>query len=289
VSDLVAEGVTGAEDLSAYGSWQTVPGTGDVWVPPVDPDWAPYSDGDWAWVDPWGWTWVDAAPWGFAPFHYGRWTYSRTRWVWVPGPRNTPQVYAPHLVTFVGGGANDVSWFPLGPREMWTPSWRPPTDALNPPRVSMNRAMPGAIRSLSQADFIAGNRVRPMIGLAPEGEVLGSSPNTMPVRDSVLMGNVKIRPPLTNRPLIARTAPPPPPISFVAQLSFLAQNRGRPLAPKQVALLRRQLPAAVMQSAYVRSSMPLVNSPRAAKSVAKPADKAAKPKAAPGTPARSGS
>ena len=22
---------------------------------------------------PWGWTWVDDAPWGFAPFHYGRW------------------------------------------------------------------------------------------------------------------------------------------------------------------------------------------------------------------------
>jgi hypothetical protein len=24
-------------------------------------------------MSPWGWTWVDNAPWGFAPFHYGRW------------------------------------------------------------------------------------------------------------------------------------------------------------------------------------------------------------------------
>jgi hypothetical protein len=282
VPDLVAEGVTGAEDLSAYGSWQTAPGLGDVWVPPVDPDWAPYSDGDWAWEDPWGWTWVDAAPWGFAPFHYGRWAYSRTRWVWVPAPRNTAQVYAPHLVTFVGGGATDgVSWFPLGTRDVWTPSWRPPADNLNPLRVSMNRTAPGAIRTMSQADFISGNRVRPMIGLAPNGDVLGSSPLVMPVRDSVLMGTVRTRPPAMNRPLIARTAPPPAPVSFAAEQGYLAQNQGRPLAPKQLETLRRRLPAAVMQQVAVRSTVPLVRTPKAAKPAPKP-DRPARPNAAPG-------
>ena len=29
----------------------------------------------WVWLRPWGWTWVDDAPWGFAPFHYGRWLW----------------------------------------------------------------------------------------------------------------------------------------------------------------------------------------------------------------------
>ena len=47
--------------------------------------WAPYSTGHWAWVRPWGWTWVDDAPWGFAPFHYGRWVYHRNTWCWAPG------------------------------------------------------------------------------------------------------------------------------------------------------------------------------------------------------------
>ena len=70
--------ITGAEDLSAYGSWQNIPSYGDVWVPPVDTDWAPYSDGDWSYMEPWGWTWIDSAPWGFAPFHYGRWIFSAT-------------------------------------------------------------------------------------------------------------------------------------------------------------------------------------------------------------------
>ena len=41
--------------------------------------------GHWAWVRPWGWTWVDDAPWGFAPFHYGRWVYHRNAWCWAPG------------------------------------------------------------------------------------------------------------------------------------------------------------------------------------------------------------
>ena len=94
VPDLIAEGMTGAEDLASYGSWQNTVVNGDVWVPPVDSDWAPYSDGDWSYVEPYGWTWIDAAPWGFAPFHYGRWAYQFNRWVWVPGPRVSRQVYA---------------------------------------------------------------------------------------------------------------------------------------------------------------------------------------------------
>jgi len=38
---------------------------------------------------------MDDAPWGFAPFHYGRWVYIETVWVWVPGPIVVRPVYAP--------------------------------------------------------------------------------------------------------------------------------------------------------------------------------------------------
>ena len=106
----VSPDVIGYADLDAHGTWSNVPTYGAVWVPrDVAADWAPYRDGHWAWVDPWGWTWVDAAPWGFAPFHYGRWAFVQSRWCWVPGPRHERPVYAPALVAFVGGSNFGVS------------------------------------------------------------------------------------------------------------------------------------------------------------------------------------
>ena len=79
---------------------------------------------------PWGWTWVDDEPWGFAPFHYGRWAYAENRWCWVPGPVAVRPVYAPALVAFVGGvsisigGGPGVGWFPLAPGEVYMPYYR---------------------------------------------------------------------------------------------------------------------------------------------------------------------
>src|SRR6476661_5735283 len=116
--------MTGYEDLDDYGEWSNVTDYGVVWVPVAVPaGWAPYRFGRWVWVQPWGWTWVDDAPWGFAPFHYGRWAYVRGTWVWVPGMVGARPVYAPHLAVFVGGGST-VAWFPLGPREVFVPSYR---------------------------------------------------------------------------------------------------------------------------------------------------------------------
>jgi hypothetical protein len=107
-----------------------------VWIPEgVAVGWAPYQVGHWVYVAPWGWTWVDAEPWGFAPFHYGRWALVGGYWGWVPGPIVVRPVYAPALVGFVGGGGFGVSfavgggfagvaWFPLGPRDVFVPGYR---------------------------------------------------------------------------------------------------------------------------------------------------------------------
>lgn len=117
--------VPGYEDLDHYGSWQSDPDYGQVWYPNnVAGDWVPYRYGHWAWVEPWGWTWIDDAPWGFAPFHYGRWVAIGPRWGWIPGPVVVTPVYAPALVAFVGGGGFGVGvqcWFPLGPRDPYFP------------------------------------------------------------------------------------------------------------------------------------------------------------------------
>jgi len=131
----VSREIPGYDDLDQYGRWSDQPGYGQVWMPTsVDTDWAPYRDGHWAWIAPWGWTWVDDAPWGFAPYHYGRWSSFGGRWGWIPGPYGVTPLYAPALVGWVGGGgfslsfsigtAPAVGWFPLGPREPYFPSYR---------------------------------------------------------------------------------------------------------------------------------------------------------------------
>lgn len=134
-SRYVSPEMTGVEDLDRHGRWEAQTEYGPVWIPrTVVAGWAPYRMGHWAWVSPWGWTWVDDAPWGFAPFHYGRWVWYRNAWCWAPGRYVARPVYAPALVAWVGrpgvsvsvrvGSAPTVGWFPLGPREVYVPSYR---------------------------------------------------------------------------------------------------------------------------------------------------------------------
>src|SRR6202011_5172879 len=99
----VSRELPGYEDLDDYGDWRPNPEYGTVWMPRVEAGWAPYHYGHWRWIEPWGWTWIDDQPWGFAPFHYGRWAYIGNRWGWVPGTVIVRPVYAPALVTFIGG------------------------------------------------------------------------------------------------------------------------------------------------------------------------------------------
>lgn len=126
----VSHEVPGYSDLDEYGRWDSNTEYGPVWYPVnVPPNWAPYRFGHWAWVTPWGWTWIDDAPWGFSPFHYGRWVMVGAVWGWVPGPMVVRPVYAPALVAFIGGPhfsisigiGGGVGWFPLGPREPYNP------------------------------------------------------------------------------------------------------------------------------------------------------------------------
>src|SRR5258706_2593253 len=144
-SRYVSSDVIGYEDLDDNGGWRPTAEYGTVWFPHTTiVGWAPYRYGHWVWISPWGWTWVDDASWGFAPFHYGRWVTVGGVWGWVPcatlavvGVAYVRPVYAPALVALVGvphfrvgigiGGGGGmgagVAWFPLGPREVFVPSY----------------------------------------------------------------------------------------------------------------------------------------------------------------------
>jgi hypothetical protein len=290
-SQYLPPDVAGGDDLAQYGTWESTPDDGPVWTPSVvAAGWTPYQDGRWVWVSPWGWTWVDSAPWGFVPFHYGRWSYRGTRWCWVPGPRQVRPVYAPALVGWVGrpgasvsitvGGGPGVGWFPLGPREVYVPGYRVSpgyvrnvnitnTTIVNNTYITnvyenrvtnityVNQRRPGAVVSVSRDVFVSGRSIAGRTERIPPAELArftgqGAGPAIPPSRESVLGHrpdmNVR-RPPAAfmNRPVVARTAPPPAPVSFDRQQAAIRENGGRPLASAQLNALRPQQAAAMNQ------------------------------------------
>src|SRR5258706_521142 len=138
----VSRDMVGYDDLDDYGSWRDEPEYGHVWYPrEVEVGWAPYSTGYWNWVGPWGWTWVDYSPWGFAPFHYGRWNHFAGGWGWCPGPIYGPPIYGPAFVGFLGGGfgfgggfvfGGGVGSVPLGFWEPFFPRFGSPPQCIVP-------------------------------------------------------------------------------------------------------------------------------------------------------------
>jgi hypothetical protein len=106
--------------LDPYGSWVDDPTYGTVWVPSpgaVGPDFTPYETaGHWAYDDS-NYVWVSDYSWGWAPFHYGRWVYSRpVGWGWIPG-----RTYAGAWVSWRSGWDDwaYVGWAPLSPTWGW--------------------------------------------------------------------------------------------------------------------------------------------------------------------------
>jgi Family of unknown function (DUF6600)/FecR protein len=290
-AQYLSRDLVGYEDLDDNGDWRDEPNYGHVWYPSrVEAGWAPYQEGHWDWIDPWGYTWVDDESWGYAPFHYGRWVSVGGRWGWIPGPPAERPVYAPALVVFVGGGGGgNIGWFPLGPREVYVPSYRVSRGYMNRVNVSSttvnvttvtnvyntrvvnrttnitnvtyaNRSVPGAVVAVSQTTF-AGAQPVGHARVQVSAQQVASMPMTArvavnPTRESVLgvraaTANHVSAPPaaVVNRQVIAKKAPPPPPPSFAARQQAMASNPGQPLARTQLSSLR---PAAGSATAAAR-------------------------------------
>jgi hypothetical protein len=288
----VSDDVVGYEDLDEYGGWRPVPEYGTVWFPRTTvAGWAPYRYGHWVWVSPWGWTWVDDAPWGFAPFHYGRWVTVDGVWGWVPSPPRPAvvtvayvrPVYAPALVAWVGGshfgvgvavgGApSGVAWFPLGPRDVYCPSYHVSpryvervnvsnTVIVNRTQVTnvynnvyvnkttnvtnityQNQRANNAVTATSQASFTSAQPVGRNMVRVDEREV-ASAPvapmtNVAPQQRSFAgaTGPARARPPVNvvTRQVVAKATPPPPPAPVAKQVQAVQANGGRPPAVSQV-------------------------------------------------------
>ena len=264
-SAYVSRQMVGAAELDEYGSWQTHADYGPVWFPnAVAVDWAPYRDGYWTNVGGWGATWVDAAPWGYAPFHYGRWAWIGGRWGWCPGSYVPRPVWAPALVAWHGGpgwavsasyGAPVYGWVPLGWREPYLPHWRGCSTRCwtqynqpyavdvrerprRPPARYVNMAVPGAVTAVSGttltgARTVAANRVRLPPQEAVAAPVLASAP--------------PVSPPRTRTPADSAGGLPQPAAMVRPQHSRAVNaetNVGTPAPREPAGPARRQAPAA---------------------------------------------
>ncbi|HYM19633.1 MAG TPA: DUF6600 domain-containing protein [Candidatus Kapabacteria bacterium] len=99
------------DQLSPYGRWVSNPTFGYIWVPAEDMNtFMPYgSNGYWEWTQ-YGWTWVSNYPWGWAPFHYGRWNFDPGfGWYWIPDG-----VWGPAWVSWCESPGY-YGWAPMGP------------------------------------------------------------------------------------------------------------------------------------------------------------------------------
>ena len=136
----VSRQMVGYADLDEYGSWQPTPDYGAVWFP-IDRGarLGAVSRRLLGGCRRLGPDWVDSAPWGYAPFHYGRWAFIGGRWGWCPGA----YVARPRLGAGAGGlvrrheaggcprrhGAPVYGWVPLGWGEPYHPWWRRCSDS----------------------------------------------------------------------------------------------------------------------------------------------------------------
>ena len=288
-SAYLAPDVVGYEDLDQYGDWRDDSNYGHVWYPnQVAVGWAPYHEGHWDWISPWGWTWVDDSPWGYAPFHYGRWVSVGGRWGWVSGPVAVRAVYAPALVVFVGGGpgafGGNVGWFPLGPREVYVPSYHVSQAYVNRVNISnttvnvtqvtnvynttiinkttnitnvtyVNRSVQGAVMVVPQHAFTSAQPVA-KVAVSVSAQQIAAAPMSArvavaPTHESVLgsraatVGHVAAPPAaIVSRQVVAKKTPPPPPVAFAKQQQALAAHPGQPLARSEVQTLRPAAAAA---------------------------------------------
>ena len=290
----VSNDVIGYEDLDEYGGWRPTQEYGTIWFPHVAVvGWAPYHYGHWAYIAPWGYTWVDDAPWGFAPFHYGRWVVVGGVWGWVPAPPRpvvagvvyVRPVYAPALVAWVGGphfavgvgvgggfaAGVSVGWFPLGPREVYVPSYHVSRNYVNNVNVTnttvnttvvnnyynttvinkttvnnvtyVNQRVPGAVsattpQAFTSAQSVSRNAVTVNAREVATAQVVATTPTVAPSKQAVLGSGASatVHPPRTveARVVVAKTAPPPPPPSFAKQQQAIQANGGKPLAISQM-------------------------------------------------------
>jgi hypothetical protein len=240
-----------------YGHWIWISPWGWTWVDDAPWGFAPFHYGRWAYVSGvWGW-----CP---GPIAVARPVYAPALVAWVGGP---------HFSIGIGIGSG-VGWFPLGPREVYVPPYRVSRTYVNNVNVTnttvnntyitnvynntvnnnvtnvkyVNRTAPNAVTATSQTAFASGEPVHRNMAKVDERQLAQAQVVTraavVPQQRSVVgvAPEARVRPPaaVQTRTVVAKTAPPPPPVSFANQQRAIQSNGGQPLGTQEVRRLESQ-------------------------------------------------
>ena len=208
----------------------------------------------------------------------------RVSWVLLMSARCTPPLLLPGSgdpilasvsasVSVCGGFAAgvNVGWFPLGPREVFVPSYAVSRAYVNRVNISnttvnetvvnnyynttvvnrnvnvnnvryVNQSVPGAVTATSPHAFTSAQPVSRNLVAVDQREVASapvgvSAPSVTPPKQAVMGSGAatNVRPPaaLANRSVVAKTTPPPPSPSFEKQQAAIQANHGQPISMAQ--------------------------------------------------------
>src|ERR1700722_12451976 len=154
----------GLSDLSSYGHWVIVAGSGLCWEPYGVPDhWRPFFFGSWEFFRGRGWTWISSEPWGWLPFHTGHcFPVAVGKWAWQPGP-------------FRNWNPGPVQWFTVGNQLGWAPA-----GTLNSHGQPPASGIVFGTREGASANGNVGTRIRPGVREPLLTEIAGKITQTVP-------------------------------------------------------------------------------------------------------------
>jgi len=154
--------------------------------------------------------WVGYEPWGWAPYHYGRWAFAvNIGWLWVP-PARGDVYWAPGYVGWVRTG-DHVAWVPLAPRETYYGYGNHGRYSTNITNVNVNQVrvtnvyrnvnVPNGITVVNQATFITG---RPS---SVDRKVVVNVREDFEKRRNIVVGRPPIKPVETSYAPVVRSIP----------------------------------------------------------------------------------
>jgi hypothetical protein len=254
------------------GHWAWVAPWGWTWVDDAPWGFAPYHYGRWASIGgAWGWVpgpiavrpvyapalvaWVGGGG-GGAGFSFGFSGGMAAAVAWFPlGPR---EPFFPSYRVSPGYFNNvNVSNTVINKtviNNYYTTTYVNTNNTRNITNITYaNQRVNGAVMAVPQNNFGSGRPVQQVARVVPEAQLrnipIAVAPAVVPQRAAVLglhaasVGSAP-RPPaaLMNRPVVAKIAPPPPPVSFVRQQAQLTQNPGRPVAASAMQQMRQASP-----------------------------------------------
>jgi uncharacterized protein DUF6600/FecR-like protein len=258
-----------------YGHWAWVDPWGWTWIDDAPWGFAPFHYGRWVYVDG-GWGWVPGrvvaerpvyAPALVAFVGGAHWSVSLTVGggggggvAWFPLAPEEPYVPAYHVsntyvrnvnvtnvtnvtnitnVTTVNNVTNNVNNVNVTNVNVTTINYK-------------NREVPGAVTGVSHDEFVGAKSIgQNAVVVSRErlasATVVGAAPTVVPTRQSVLArsGEEKVgHPPVavTERAVVARVTPPPPPVPFAAREAALKEHPGRPVDDATLTALRAREP-----------------------------------------------